>query len=140
MSAEKIFIVLSCYSMLRHYMAIGIPVGITQIVDAIAAADRIREFLCEPSLNVNRTVTGENPHVKINNVVVALNDKKNIFDGLNLNLNETELVGITGPIGSGKTCLIKTILQDLQIVSGDVHVIFFFCNYLIRNLKMINIV
>lgn len=120
-SAEKIFVVLSCYATLRHYMTIGIPVGITQIVEAVAVADRITELLTEPSLNTTRRDIAENPIIKMDGVVAALNPNQNIFEKLTLTVT-SGLVALTGPLGAGKSSLIKTILQDLQIVSGNVHV------------------
>ena len=49
--------------------------------------------------------------------------KKILFDGLNLNINRGEKIGLIGPNGSGKSTLFSIILQDNEPSSGSVQVI-----------------
>lgn len=124
-TADKIFIVLSCYSTLRHYMAVGLPVGMTHIVEATAAVDRIKAVLKQTPLDVKDEEIVEDdkiPMIKMHNVIVSLSLTKTIFDGINLEIKQG-LVALTGPLGAGKTSLLKAILHDLKIVSGDIKVL-----------------
>ena len=46
--------------------------------------------------------------------------KKNVFEGVNVDINKGELLGIIGMSGSGKTTLIKTMIGFLEPEEGDI--------------------
>lgn len=46
--------------------------------------------------------------------------KRQILNGINLNISEKKLTGILGPNGCGKTTLLKNILGYLKSSSGDI--------------------
>lgn len=130
-TAEKIFVVITCYTTLRFYLSFGIPLGVSNLAEASASANRIVKLLKQPSLDyVN--VSGEKektPTVKLTNVVAALSPSKTIFDKINLDIDRG-IVALTGPLGSGKSSLLKVILHDLLIVKGDIQVSYNFINNL----------
>lgn len=46
-----------------------------------------------------------------------------VLEGVNLELQAGEFVYLTGKVGSGKTSLLKTFYAELDVTSGDAHVL-----------------
>lgn len=61
------------------------------------------------------------PIIDIRNLTCGY-DGKEVFYGINLNIEKGQFAGIIGPSGSGKTTLLKTILGILSPMEGEVHV------------------
>lgn len=123
-TAEKVFTAMTCYASISDALTICIPVGIAYMAEGRASIDRINEILCKPEMeeqlpeNINEDKI---TRITLHNVNVVLNSKKVLFDNLSGNIDR-ELVALTGPIGSGKSTLLKTILKEIDLVSGDVQV------------------
>lgn len=124
-TAEKVFVVLSCYLTLRSVLTMGIPNGISYFAEAKISLDRISKLLQTPTIIDTRDKFEENmegmPSIKLTNVRVETRNHTKIFEGLNLHVT-SGIVMLTGSIGSGKSMLLKTILKDLQIKEGDIKV------------------
>jgi ABC-type multidrug transport system fused ATPase/permease subunit len=68
-----------------------------------------------------------NQHIKfknisLQNISLAYTEDKNVIDGLSMEINKGEAIGITGPSGSGKTTLINLILGLFKPDSGLIYV------------------
>lgn len=127
-TAEKIFTVIASYSTISDNLTIGIPYGIAFIAEAKASLDRFNEILRKPILKEQRLEDineYKKPRIALNNISVILNSDKTLFENLSLNA-ESGLIALTGPIGSGKSSLLKTILEDLEVISGEVQVRYIF--------------
>lgn len=59
--------------------------------------------------------------IKINNLAFAY-DNKFIFEGLNLNIDEAECVGLIGENGAGKSTLLKLLLGLIHPSKGSIRV------------------
>ena len=62
--------------------------------------------------------------IKMNNCGFSLykNDNKCILNNINLDLKGNKLIIITGKIGSGKTLLLKSILNELYLKNGNKYI------------------
>lgn len=62
--------------------------------------------------------------LELENIKFEYNNKKKkvIFDGLNFNIKDKELVSLIGPSGVGKTTLVKIIAGYLQPTQGKVFI------------------
>lgn len=123
-TAEKIFAVITCYATLRWYLSIGVPLGVSNLAEASAAINRIAKLVKQPSLiepNVDNDKVNVTPSIKLSNVVASLGPSKTFFDKINIEL-ERGIIALTGPLGSGKSSLLKVILNDLVVVNGNVQV------------------
>ncbi len=67
----------------------------------------------------NGTTMSE-PLIVIDNVVAGYVPRVNILNGVNLVLQQGELVGIIGPNGAGKSTLIKALFGLLRVSEGTV--------------------
>lgn len=63
-----------------------------------------------------------NPVITFEDVYFAYSASENILQGINLQVNAGEFIGIIGPNGGGKTTLLKLILGFLKPTQGKVTV------------------
>ena len=57
--------------------------------------------------------------VTLNEVTVSYTDKK-ILDNVSFSINDNDKIGIVGINGTGKSTLLKTILGEVYIKSGEI--------------------
>ncbi|KAJ8918452.1 hypothetical protein NQ315_008149 [Exocentrus adspersus] len=119
--AEIVYFVQSCYINLRSYITISIPLGIAQTADLHASIKRIQKFLNGDELkDTQQTRNVPEPKVFLKNVSVK-------FSGVEI-LKDVSLLAnrglhlVTGNVGSGKSALLKTIMQEYPITSGQLLV------------------
>ena len=62
---------------------------------------------------------GDNMLVTLNEVTVSYTDKK-ILDNVSFSINDNDKIGIVGINGTGKSTLLKTILGEVDIQSGEI--------------------
>lgn len=124
-TAQKAFVVLSCYHTLRSTLTIYIPLGISQMAELRSALQRIKHVLTAAEAATDRSraekteIIGK-PHITINKACVCFENKK-ILEGLMMELGPG-LTSITGNVGSGKTALLSLILNDLTASEGSISV------------------
>ena len=128
-TAEKAFVVLSCYSSLRSVLTIAIPLGIAQIAELRSAIQRITHYLLIE--DVSKTVLPRVlPCIEKKTDITAIEVKgasatvaknKVVLEDINLNV-KSGLVVVTGGMGSGKSTLLKLLLEDVNLVEGHVSV------------------
>lgn len=59
--------------------------------------------------------------IKIKDLIVAYDEKPAIWH-LNMTLKKNSITAIVGPNGAGKSTLIKSIMQLIKPVSGEIHI------------------
>lgn len=120
-TAEKVFIVMGCYNALRFILTVAIPMGVSQVAEAKSALKRMKEFLLIDDIETieKRPIIIRDPKIFIKSGSVSILDKPVLRD-INLEAKKS-LIGITGPVGSGKSTFLKLIMQDVHIDDGSVH-------------------
>lgn len=123
-TAQKAFVVLSCYHTLRSTLTIYIPLGIAQLAELKSSLQRIKHVLTseeiKPELLSELIEDVNSPKISLNKASVIL-DKKKILEGLTVEMGPG-LTTITGNVGSGKTALLNLIMNDLSPTEGTVEV------------------
>ena len=78
-----------------------------------------------PRRRLKQKCQGINPQVFLENITCVWSHTSELptLDNVSLNANSGQLVGITGPVGSGKTSLLMTILGEIPISSGKISCI-----------------
>ncbi len=91
-----------------------LPWLITMFFDASTSAQRYVQGLAdaqeEPQIKSSPNLSS-NQVLKIENLSLTLQDKQ-LLKNINLTINKGELVGLIGPVGSGKTLLMKSLLKE----------------------------
>ena len=119
-TAEIVYFVESCLQIVTHTMSILFPLGITQSAELTAAMKRIGNVL--KALEIKGESVEPNPTLKpkitLKDATVTFKEKE-ILHSVSLTM-DVGLTLITGPVGCGKSFLLKTILQDYEPTTGGV--------------------
>lgn len=105
--------------------------GIAEIAELIVAIRRVEEFLLNEEYRAVVKTQNNNDKIFFNKTLVSLKDltvkwnvnsKENVLKKINFDANKGQLVGIIGPVGSGKSSLLQTILGELEVKAGSIEV------------------
>jgi ABC-type multidrug transport system fused ATPase/permease subunit len=116
------FTVLSFFNTLRVPFA-KLPKALRDVLDAFSCVERINEFLFEPDLHPelmeNHWDDVEPEGIVFRNVSVSYGKHaKLVLSNINLNVPKGSLMMVAGPVASGKSNLLKSILGDLTVREG----------------------
>ncbi|CAG9837334.1 unnamed protein product [Diabrotica balteata] len=148
-SAEKVFVITSFYSVLRQSLTVFFPQGIAQVAEVRISIQRLNKFMqfeeidmvrekfgrcsmsSSKSLDLSKSVNGVDKSERKGELGVFLNNATakwsemsvdNTLTNINIKVYPSQLLGVIGPVGSGKSSLLHVILQELKLVNGSVTV------------------
>ncbi|KAG5878881.1 hypothetical protein JTB14_005772 [Gonioctena quinquepunctata] len=138
-TAAKVFVFQSYFNILSMTMGMMFVRGVSEVAEFFVGIKRIEDFLLNDefeSLKSPLAMTNGNKESKMDipnemNEMVLLKDLTakfnllsvdNALDGINLTVPHGCLLGIIGPVGSGKSSLLQTILGELEVVKGNIKV------------------
>ena len=116
-----VFTALSFFNTLRVPFS-KLPKSLRDVLDAVSCLKRIQDFLLEPDLPAKSAAEESSKDVKgIKFEKVSLSygvDAKLVLNNINLDIPQGSLVMVAGPVASGKSNLLKSILGELTIRGG----------------------
>lgn len=115
-SASKAFITLTTLLLLQIPL-IGIPIVASQMVQLIVSHKRVHELIDAKAYK--QVAIGEK--VSFKNCNFSYGDKQ-ILKKINLDINPGEFIAIIGPVGSGKSSLLLSIMGETALTSGTLEV------------------
>uniref|UniRef100_A0A6P7FF39 Probable multidrug resistance-associated protein lethal(2)03659 n=1 Tax=Diabrotica virgifera virgifera TaxID=50390 RepID=A0A6P7FF39_DIAVI len=148
-TADKTFVIISYYQILRQTMTVYFPQGVAMVAEALVSIKRIEEFMAteettvgDPSpidkhwqskLNVHATKhqvrkiffdTGTKENQNAIHIIhgIAKYGENICLDDINLDIPSGTLVAVVGPVGAGKSCLLHLIMGELPLFSGTIGV------------------
>ncbi|KAJ3224277.1 Multidrug resistance-associated protein 4 [Clydaea vesicula] len=123
---SSISIVANLQTFLNFYFAFAMMDG----SEALISIERIKQFLLLNEIYDNKPISSTVDHELINNEVIcqisnnasfkwANNTDETILSDINLEIKQGELLGVCGPVGSGKSSLACAILGEMDCVNGN---------------------
>uniref|UniRef100_A0A1I8MDU6 ABC transporter n=1 Tax=Musca domestica TaxID=7370 RepID=A0A1I8MDU6_MUSDO len=142
LTAQQAFMVTAFYDLLRITMTVYFPMAITQIAENLVSFRRIQKFMQLDEVkgtesNLTPAIVSENgkkievnanavkePGIVIDNFTAKWNSAstENNLENITLEFKPKQLIAVVGPVGSGKSTLIQSILGELQPSSGSITV------------------
>lgn len=119
LDAKKIFFILSIFRELRTCLGILIPYGMGRAAEFYSAIVRINKILKGEELrqHLSSEEPTTKPMIELKDAVVHIRDIE-ILNKISFRTN-SGLTLVTGTVGSGKSSLLKAILQDYPLTSGS---------------------
>ncbi|XP_060521459.1 probable multidrug resistance-associated protein lethal(2)03659 [Cylas formicarius] len=117
--AEVMFYVLKCFKDLKMSVAFIIPAGLGRGAELIASANRINKVFSSEELEETDDTNHEHAIIKLSNVNVTIKQNE-ILRNISFEL-KPGLTVITGPLGCGKSALLKLFLKDYHVTSGKIY-------------------
>lgn len=118
LNAKKIFYIMSIFRELRHSLGILIPYGMGRFAEFYSSVVRIDKVLkaeeLRPKMNSDEHIS--KPMIEVKDAVVHIRDTE-ILKGVSFK-TDSGLTLVTGTVGSGKSSLLKAMLQDYPLTSG----------------------
>ncbi|KAI2473971.1 ATP-binding cassette sub-family C member 4 isoform X2 [Diabrotica virgifera virgifera] len=129
-TAARVYVFMSYYQILANTLAGVFVNGLTQIAELLVSINRIEEFLENeehkelPALKRSVISNVNEEMVACKNMVASWNENSldPVLKNLNFKLGKNTLLGVIGPVGSGKSSLLQSILGELDIVDGSLAV------------------
>lgn len=119
LTAEVTFYILTCLQVLRASVTSAIPKGISQSAELAASFKRISKVLSAEEVQTPERYY-DTPLIKFDNASVKIGDVK-LLENVNFNIKSGFHL-ISGSIGSGKSSLLKAVLEDYSVTEGQVKV------------------
>ncbi|XP_049822547.1 probable multidrug resistance-associated protein lethal(2)03659 isoform X1 [Aethina tumida] len=150
-TAKKVFVLTSFYNILRQTMTVFFPNGISQVAEANVSINRLNKFLVYDETEIAKGIRRAEIALKANGIKKVNGDLKtsseeessaeskgifmtnatakwteastdNTFTNITLQATPGKLLAIIGPVGSGKTSLLHSMLQELPLSSGSLKI------------------
>ena len=120
--AVVIFTALSFFNTLRVPFS-KLPKSLRDVLDGISCLERIQDFLLEPELDSEdpgkMKLAGEVHGITFNSVSLSYGiEAKLILTKINLDIPQGYLTMVAGPVASGKSNLLKSLLGELTVRNG----------------------
>ncbi|OMJ82331.1 hypothetical protein SteCoe_16990 [Stentor coeruleus] len=116
LNTEKAFVTLTSMYLLQEPL-IEAPYIFTHIISFFVSNKRIQELIdCKPYIKLPHS-----SNTSLKNCTLAYTDKI-VLKNINLNINTGEFLCIIGPVGSGKSSLLLSLMGELTLISGKLEV------------------
>lgn len=115
-NTELIFYVLSLFHQLNMQFGISLPINFSKTAQLYASLIRLNKVLQAEELKKSDDESTEKPLILLKEVSFRLSNK-DILEGISVNISNFGLTVVTGPVGSGKSSVLKVILQDYNPIS-----------------------
>ncbi|XP_022904684.2 ATP-binding cassette sub-family C member 4-like isoform X1 [Onthophagus taurus] len=129
-TAAKVFVVMSYYNIMSQTMSAMFVRGISEMAELFVSIKRLQNFLLNAEF-IDATKSTNTSSSSNNNTAIDLKNltaswspesSKHALSNLNLCVEKGSLIGVIGPVGSGKSSLLHSMLGELHVVSGNIMI------------------
>ncbi|XP_037509647.1 ATP-binding cassette subfamily C member 4 isoform X1 [Rhipicephalus sanguineus] len=128
LTSECVFVSMSLFNSLRLAMTLYFPFGVGQGAETLISVKRLQKFLLLEEQEQTGALNGSKLRPKIHNCRVELQNataswtkesSEPTLQNITATVKPGELLVVIGPVGSGKTSLLMTILGELRLSAGS---------------------
>jgi ABC-type bacteriocin/lantibiotic exporter with double-glycine peptidase domain len=120
-SSSEIFTILAVIALLDGPMD-TIIMALPAISNAVASFPRIQKFLCLEEHHDHRSITANDTSMKLTDVsITGASSEKPILKNINMRIEPGSVVMISGPVGCGKTTLLKALIGEVPLQTGAIE-------------------
>uniref|UniRef100_H2ZGG5 Uncharacterized protein n=1 Tax=Ciona savignyi TaxID=51511 RepID=H2ZGG5_CIOSA len=138
LTAEEAFTCVALFNVMSYGLKL-MPISIKSIADGAASFKRLQEVLCikDEQDYVRKKTRDKQNIIKVENASLSWNSKTSTVDetdskvvedtpvtlqSIDLTVQNGDLIGIYGPVGSGKSSLFSALLGQMELLGGSVAV------------------
>ncbi|XP_077370470.1 ATP-binding cassette sub-family C member 4-like isoform X2 [Festucalex cinctus] len=125
-SASRVFVTVSLYGTIKLTVTLFFPLAVEKLSETIVSIRRIKNFLLLDEMNRRKlTLEEKNPNTIEMTRLTCYWDKfldSPSLQNISLAVKSHQLLAVIGPVGSGKSSLLSTILGELSHDSGTMTV------------------
>ena len=131
LTAEKAFLTLALYNVVRLSMSLFFPTGIQLASEGLISIKRIEDFLLMEELDeasaanvISVTVDQAEGSLQLSEVTGKWNEKEvnNTLENISFEATSGTLTALVGPVGSGKGSVLHAILGEMPTQSGKIQI------------------
>lgn len=128
-TAAKVFVLMSYFNLLSQTLTGIFTRGLTEIAELFVSLKRLQQFLANEEYKYEKfniisldEVDKTKPALTIDNLTAKWNASMSecSLTDINLEVGRGKFIGIIGPVGSGKSSFLQTLLGELDIVHGNI--------------------
>lgn len=116
----QVFVIMSYLNIVSQTMSQMFVRGISEMAELFVAIKRLEEFMLneeyEPHVHsqTNGYLKGKRPIISADDLTVKWSAKlsDNALENISLSIQSGDLIGVIGPVGSGKSSFLQTILGE----------------------------
>ncbi|XP_050310275.1 probable multidrug resistance-associated protein lethal(2)03659 [Anthonomus grandis grandis] len=117
--ADVVFYVMKCFGDIRGSVTMLIPLGLGRGAELYASYQRINKILKCEELDEKHNDDYDKPKVVLKNATVRIKEQT-ILSDISMKLKRG-LTIVSGPLGCGKSSLLKLFLKDFPVTEGKVY-------------------
>lgn len=128
-TASKVFVIISYYNLVARIIGSLFIRCVQEIAEFLIAVKRIEKFLLgdefeiekslECNLNINN-IEKDTTRLRLKDISAKWSKtQEETLKNISFSVKDGELLGIVGPVGSGKSSILECILGELDITSGQ---------------------
>ncbi|KAF5273605.1 hypothetical protein FQR65_LT04604 [Abscondita terminalis] len=116
--AKKVFFTTALFNSLAFNMGTFFPQAIALLNEIKVSSNRIGKFLLLDEVHSVHHIS-DGPPIQLQNVTAKWSKNiENTLTKLNMVIEEGSLVAVVGPVGSGKSSLLQSLLGEITLTSG----------------------
>lgn len=115
-NTEFVYYIMTLVNQLTVEVGFALPGNLSRIASIYASIERLNNVLQSEELDISNFEHSEKPAILLKDVSFKVREKE-ILEDICLNITKPGLTVVTGPVGSGKSSLLKVILKEYQPVS-----------------------
>lgn len=130
-TASRVFVFMSYYNILAQTMSSMFVRGISEVAEVLVAIKRLQSFMTNEEFvqvkhlqdNNDNKLNSDKTRVSLRNLNAKwdISSSDNALSDITFSVNQRKLLAVIGPVGSGKSSLLQTILGELEVTSGDLQ-------------------